>query len=87
MTDEAIIGKVLSGNTHLYSEIVSRYKDKLYGMAYKIVGDYTEAQDVLQEAFINIYKSLHRYNGKCKVSTWIYRISYHTCIERKSGKS
>lgn len=88
MTDEYIIEKVLDGNTHIFSEIVERYKNKVFNMVYRFTNDYNESQDLSQEVFINVFKNLHKFNQKAKFSTWLYRISYNICIDwcRKNKK-
>lgn len=88
MTDESIIEQVLMGNTHVFSELVDRYKDKVFGMVYRFTNDYTESQDLSQEVFITVFKKLHMYSEKAKFSTWLYRVSYNLCIDwaRKNKK-
>lgn len=81
MTDEAAIELVLNGNAQAFSEIVDRYRDFVFGMALRFTGDRSDAQDVSQEIFLRIYGNLHRFNGKSKFSTWLYRISYNLCID------
>ena len=88
MTDEYILQKVLDGNTHIFSVIVDRYKDKVFGMVYRFTGDYSEAQDLSQEVFIRLFKNLHLFDKRSEFSTWVYRISYNLCIDwsRKNKK-
>ncbi len=88
MTDELIVEQVLRGNTHVFSEIVNRYKDKVFGMVYRFTNDYAEAQDLSQEVFITVFKNLHLFGEKAKFSTWLYRVGYNLCIDwtRKNKK-
>jgi RNA polymerase sigma-70 factor, ECF subfamily len=86
MTDEAIIGLVLNGNTHIFSELVDKYRDSVFGMAFRFAGSHSDAQDISQEVFIKIYKNLHRFNAKSKFSTWVYRLSYNACIDWTRSK-
>lgn len=88
MTDEYIVQRVLDGNTHIFSEIVDKYKDKVFSMVYRFTNDYNEAQDLSQEVFIQVFKGLHLYNEKAKFSTWLYRISYNLSVDwsRKNKK-
>lgn len=81
MTDEAAIGLVLNGDTRAFSEIVDRYRDSVFGMALRFTGNQSDAQDISQEIFIRVYENLHRFNGRSKFSTWLYRISYNLCID------
>jgi RNA polymerase sigma-70 factor, ECF subfamily len=88
MTDEAIIEQVLAGNTHIFSELVNRYKNKVFSLVYRFTNDYGDAQDISQEVFINVFRKLYTFNEKASFSTWIYRISYNYCIDwiRKNKK-
>ncbi len=81
MTDEAIIELVLNGNTHIFSGLVDKYRDNVYGMAFRFTNNSSDAQDLSQEIFIKAFKNLHRFNGRSKFSTWLYRLSYNLCID------
>jgi RNA polymerase sigma-70 factor, ECF subfamily len=88
MTDEAIIEQVLAGNTHIFSELVNRYKNKVFSLVYRFTNDYGDAQDISQEVFINVFRKLYTFSEKASFSTWVYRISYNYCIDwtRKNKK-
>lgn len=81
MTDEEIVKQVLNGNIHIFSEIVDKYKDYVFSLIYRFTYNCSEAEDISQEIFINIYKNLNKFHGGSKLSTWIYRISYNLCID------
>lgn len=57
-----------------FSAIVEQYSENLYRCALSITGDHEEANDVLQEAFINIWKNLHKFKGDSQPYTWCYSI-------------
>lgn len=88
MTDEAIIELVLAGNTQMFSHLVDSYRDKVFGMALGFTGNSSDAQDVSQEIFIKVFKNLYRFGRKSKFSTWLYRVSYNSCIDwtRSNGR-
>jgi RNA polymerase sigma-70 factor (ECF subfamily) len=79
------------GDRGAFAELVHFYKDKLFHLAYRMLGQYQEAEDVVQDTFIRVYKNLDRYDDTLKFSTWIYRIATNLCIDklrkRKSGYS
>lgn len=58
------------------------YKDKLFHLAYRMMNNRQEAEDVVQESFLRVYKHLDRYDENQKFSTWIYRIATNLCIDR-----
>ncbi|CAH1209666.1 ECF RNA polymerase sigma factor SigW [Paenibacillus plantiphilus] len=72
----------LKGDQHAFAEIVGLYQDKLYYMSYRMLYNRQEAEDVVQETFLRVYKNLDRYDDTMKFSTWIYRIATNLCIDR-----
>jgi RNA polymerase sigma-70 factor (ECF subfamily) len=80
--DEKLIKDILSGDTDAFADIVDRYKSRVFTMAYRMLSSREEAEDVSQETFIKIYRSLKTYDaGRTKFSTWVYRITYNLCID------
>lgn len=63
-----------------FSELVSRYEKQIFSLAYRLCGDYDEAADLAQEAFVRIYKVLDKYDTEKKFFSWMYRVAYNTCI-------
>jgi len=74
--------RALKGDQQAFAEIVALYQDKLYIMAFRMLGNRQEAEDVTQEAFLRVYRNLDRYDEGLKFSTWIYRIATNLCIDR-----
>ncbi|MFD2442544.1 RNA polymerase sigma factor SigW [Bacillus sp. CGMCC 1.16607] len=83
---EAIIKKrilqVLKGDQDAYGELVEIYKDKVYQLCYRMLGNRHESEDIAQEAFIRAYINIHSFNIDLKFSTWLYRIATNLCIDR-----
>lgn len=80
LTDAQIIEKVRKGETNLFSELVLRYQNKIFAYIYKIVNQKEEAEDVVQETFIKVYKNINSFDADRKFSSWIYRISHNEAI-------
>ncbi|MBO9608028.1 MAG: RNA polymerase sigma factor SigW [Paenibacillaceae bacterium] len=70
------------GDRRAFAELVELYKDKLYHLAYRMLNQSHEAEDIVQETFLRVYTNLHRYDETQKFSTWIYRIATNLCIDR-----
>jgi RNA polymerase sigma-70 factor, ECF subfamily len=70
------------GDRRAFSELVDMYKDKIYYLAYRMLNNVQEAEDVVQETFLRVFKNLDRYDEKQKFSTWIYRIATNLSIDR-----
>ncbi len=81
MTDEEIIEKVKKGDIEVYSYLVQKYKNVIFGLIYKYTNDYNETQDLAQEVFIKMYKQINNFKFQSKLSTWLYRIATNICID------
>ena len=80
--DQDLIAKVLDGDTNAFSVLVNRYKDLVFSLALKMLKNREEAEEISQDAFIKVYKSLHKFKGDSKFSTWIYKVVYNSCLDR-----
>jgi len=80
--DQVYINKILDGDANAFAVLVDRYKDLVYTLAIRMVKNKEEAEEVSQDTFIKAYKSLNRFKGDSKFSTWIYRVAYNTCLDR-----
>jgi RNA polymerase sigma-70 factor (ECF subfamily) len=74
------IEKVKNGQTNYFSYLVERYQDIVFSIALKVLKNREDAEEMAQESFIKAYKSLHTFKGNAKFSTWLYRITYNSCI-------
>jgi RNA polymerase sigma-70 factor, ECF subfamily len=75
-----------NGDRRAFAELVEMYKDKIYHLAYRMLGNRQEAEDAVQETFLKLYTNLHRYDDNLKFSTWLYRIGTNLCIDRLRKK-
>ncbi|APH06610.1 RNA polymerase sigma factor SigW [Bacillus weihaiensis] len=76
------IKQVKKGDQNAYAEIVDLYKDKIYQLCYRMLGNAHEAEDIAQEAFIRAYVNIHTFDMNKKFSTWLYRIATNLSIDR-----
>jgi RNA polymerase sigma-70 factor (ECF subfamily) len=81
--DQSLIAECLQGNTAAFGELVRRYQDRLYHSVYRLVDNAEDAQDVVQDAFLNAYQSLDGFKGGSRFFTWLYRIAVNTAISLK----
>lgn len=81
--DHRLIRECLQGRTAAFGELVRRYQDRLYSTVYRLVGNAEDAQDALQEAFLNAYQSLDSFKGDSLFFTWLYRIAVNTAMSLK----
>lgn len=80
--DNIIIHKVIAGDTNAFSALVDRYKNLVFTLALRMLKNREEAEEVSQDAFVKVYKSLTKFKGDSKFSTWIYKVTYNTCLDR-----
>ena len=82
LTDEQVIAHVLAGQTALFEVIMRRHNERLYRVARAIVRDDSEAEDVMQQAYVNAYAHLRQFNGQATFATWLTRIAANEAIGR-----
>jgi RNA polymerase sigma-70 factor (ECF subfamily) len=80
--DTAIIARVLGGEAALFELLMRRHNQRLFRAARAIVKNDDEAEDVMQEAYVNAYLHLSQFEGRAKFSTWLTRIAVHEALSR-----
>jgi RNA polymerase sigma-70 factor, ECF subfamily len=80
--DEALIAQVLAGNTAPFELLMRRYNERIYRVARAIVRDELEAEDVMQQAYVNAYTHLRQFTGAARFSTWLTRIAINEALAR-----
>lgn len=90
MTEQDLIQGLKSGNEAAFKYLVETYQDRVFNTAIGIVQNAEDAEDVAQEVFIQVYRSIHNFKGESKLSTWLYRIATTRALDllrtRKSKK-
>ncbi len=76
------IKQVLKGDHDAFGEIVELFKDKIFHLCYRMLGNRHEAEDMAQEAFVRAFVNIQSFNQSRKFSTWLYRIATNVCIDR-----
>src|SRR5687768_13104272 len=82
LTDEQVVGHVLTGQTALFEILMRRHNERMYRVARSIVRDESEAEDVMQQAYVNAYANLRQFAGKARFSTWLTRIAVNESVAR-----
>jgi RNA polymerase sigma-70 factor (ECF subfamily) len=82
LSDEQVVERVLAGETPLFEILMRRYNQRLYRVARAILRDDSEAEDVMQEAYVRAYQHLNQFAGRAKFSTWLTRIAVHEALAR-----
>jgi RNA polymerase sigma factor (sigma-70 family) len=78
--DAYYINEVLKGSTNAFAFLVNRHKDNAFNLALRICGNREEAEEVAQDAFLKVFRSLGDFRHKSSFATWLYKIVYNTSI-------
>src|SRR5437867_13326169 len=78
---EALIQRCLQGDQFAWDAIVQRYRRKVFNVAYKFVGRHEEAEDLTQDIFLKIFKSLGTFDRRANFQTWLISVSRNLCID------
>jgi len=88
ISDEMLVAQTLAGDMSAFEEIVDRYKNTVFAIVYRMLGQYQEAEDVAQDVFLTVYQKLYQFDQTKKFAPWINRIAVNTSIStlRKKNK-
>lgn len=78
--DHLIVSQVVSGQKGLFRLLVKRHEQAVYGMGLSFFRNPDDASDFTQEVFLKVYRSLARFEGRSRFSTWLYKIAYNTAV-------
>lgn len=82
LSDEQVVADVLEGHTALFEVLMRRHNERVYRAARAIVRDEAEAEDVMQQAYVNAYANLRQFNRQALFSTWLTRIVINESLAR-----
>lgn len=75
MEDHEVIERVKRGQSKLFEILVRRHEARLYALAWRMLHNRADAEDAVQESFVKAYRSINRFRGDARFSTWLYRIA------------
>lgn len=78
-SDEELVTRSKNGDLQAFEELVCRYERKVYTVAYRMMGNYDDANDLAQEAFLRAFQSISKFRGDASFLTWLYRIVTNLC--------
>ena len=73
--ESLLIANSQNGDKEAFTELVSLYQERVYNLAYQIVHNHADAEDIAQETFIRLYRKIHKFRGGSTFFTWLYRIT------------
>jgi RNA polymerase sigma-70 factor (ECF subfamily) len=88
LTEEStLVERARNGDLNAFRHVVDRYKGIVLGVVHDMADDRHDIEDLMQEVFLKVYRSLPAFRGEAKVSTWIYRIALNTCYDHVTKRS
>jgi len=82
LTDEEVVSRVLDGETALLEVLMRRHNERVYRAARAILRDEREAEDVMQQAYVNAFEHLAQFDRRAKFSTWLTKIAVYEALAR-----
>lgn len=88
LTEEEIIDRVKNGETDLLGILIGKYQDRVFRYTYSNLGNYDDALEATQDIFVSVFRSIAKFRGESKFSTWLYSITSNYCknYKRKRGR-
>jgi len=80
LQDQALIEKIKGGDYQAFEALVNRYEGKVYRLAIRMLRNQQDAEDALQESFLQVYRGLKSFEGRSNFSTWLYRLATNVCL-------
>src|SRR5919107_1249173 len=78
-SDETLAARAAAGDGHAFEQIVARYEARVFRLACRLTSE-TDAPDVLQETFLQVYRNLPSFRGEAQLGTWLYRIATNAAL-------
>jgi len=80
LQDQALIEKINGGDFQAFEALVNRYEGKVYRLAMRMLRNQQDAEDALQETFLQVYRGLKSFEGRSNFSTWLFRLATNVCL-------
>ncbi|HSB80951.1 MAG TPA: sigma-70 family RNA polymerase sigma factor [Candidatus Methylomirabilis sp.] len=81
--EPALLDASRAGDSRTMEELIRRHQARLFGFVLRMCRNADDAQDVLQETFLGMIRSIHEFRGECKFTTWLFQIAFHVCLKRR----
>ncbi len=86
--EKALIERCKRGDLAAFNDLVRKYEKQVYNFAYRLTGNYDDANDVAQDAFLRVFNAIGTFRGDASFSTWLFRITTNVFLdERKRAKA
>jgi RNA polymerase sigma-70 factor (ECF subfamily) len=86
-SDAKLVEQILNNDSNAFAQLVATFHRRVYSIAYRMVGNVTEAEDLCQEIFLRVYQNLARYDPNLPLAPWICRVASNTTINYLKRRS
>ncbi len=80
--EEALAARAAAGDASAFDALVARFSGRVFAVAFRMLNDRAEAEDLSQDVFVALHHSIGTFRGESKLSTWVYRITKNRCLNR-----
>ena len=80
--ERRLVRRLKARDEDAFREMVRTYQEQVYNLVFRMLGNHEEAEDLSQDVFVTVFKSIDRFRGDSKLSTWLYRIAANQCKNR-----
>lgn len=80
--DAALVARVGAGDSAACRALVDGHLGRIHGLAWRMLGDRAEAEDVAQDAFLRLWRQAGRWRAEARVGTWLHRVAHNLCVDR-----
>lgn len=88
LTDEEIVARIVAGDSAMFEILMRRYNQRVYRAVRAVLGSDDDAEDVMQQAYLNAWRNLKQFEGRAQFSTWLTRIAVNEALaRRRHGKN
>jgi len=87
MADSDLVSRAAGGDVTAFQTLVERHRSMVYRVAYQFAGNHYDAEDIAQEVFLKVYRSLDRFRQDAQLTSWLYRIVMNACIDHRRRQS
>jgi RNA polymerase sigma-70 factor (ECF subfamily) len=82
MQEAALVARLRQGDRRAFEELVITYQHRLFGVAFRMLGNRAEAEEIAQETFLRAHRALPAFRGEARLHTWLYGIASRLCLNR-----
>src|SRR5215813_6022412 len=82
LRERLLLRRLRDRDERAFREMVEAYQDRVFNLLFRMIGAREEAEDLAQEVFVTVFKSIDQFRGESKLSTWLYRVAANHCKNR-----